>query len=108
MLRPTHNWPALVILFGLLLGGLKARFLFNRSCRKNLARIAKLAEPKFWQFFKPSFFFFLALMILTGVLSSRLAQGNYLLLCAVAALDLTIAVALLGSSYIFWQQKAFR
>ena len=70
-------------MFGLLLGGLKARFLFNRSCRKNLARIAKLAEPKFWQFFKPSFFFFLALMILTGVLSSRLAQGNYLLLCAV-------------------------
>lgn len=106
-LKPAHSWPAFVIVLGLLLGGVKARFLFSRSCRKNLARIANLAKPKFWQFFKPSFFFFLALMILAGALSSRLAQGNYLLLCAVATLDLTIAVALLGSSYVFWQQKAF-
>jgi hypothetical protein len=52
-------------------------------------------------------FFFLALMISAGATLSRVAQDNYLLLCAVAALDLTIAVALLGSSYVFWQQKAF-
>jgi hypothetical protein len=106
-LRPAHNWPVFVIGLALFLGGVKARFLFSRSCHKNLTRIAALAKPKFWQFFKPSFFFFLVLMILAGALSSRLAHGNYLLLCAVAALDLTIAVALFGSCYVFWQQKAF-
>jgi len=106
-LRPDQEGPAVVVAVGLLLGAAKARFLFSRSCRRNLARIAELVDPKVWQFFKPGFFVALAVMILSGALLSRLAQVNYPLLCAVAALDLTIAVALLSSSYVFWQRRAF-
>ena len=69
-----------------------------------LRQIEKLAEPKIWQFFRPVFFMFLFLMILAGAALSRLAHGNYFLLLCIAALDLTIATALLGSSYVFWKQ----
>jgi hypothetical protein len=91
----------------LLLGGLKARFLFNRSCRRNLARIAALEHPRIWQFFRPGFFVALAVMIATGALLSRLAHADPRYICFVAAVDLTIAVALLGSSWVFWRERAF-
>lgn len=91
----------------LLLGGLKARFLFNRSCRRNLARIAALEHPRVWQFFRPGFFVALAVMIATGALLSRLAYADPRYICFVAAVDLTIAVALLGSSWVFWRERAF-
>ncbi len=90
-----------------LLGGLKARFLFSRSCRRNLARIAALERPRAWQFFRPGFFAALAVMIATGALLSRLAHADPRFLCFVAAVDLTIAVALLGSSWVFWRERAF-
>ena len=45
-------------------------------------------------------------MILVGAAISKIAHGNYLLLLAVAALDLTIATALLGSSYVFWEHES--
>jgi hypothetical protein len=38
---------------------------------------------------------------------SKMAAGNYALLCLVGALDLSIAFALLTSSLVFWKLKAF-
>jgi hypothetical protein len=49
----------------------------------------------------------LAVMIAAGASLSRLAQGSYPFLISVAVLDLAIAVALLGSSIVYWQQRAF-
>lgn len=106
-LRPQALWIWGAILSGVAIGGLKARFLFTKSCRKNLTRIAALKKPQIWQFFRPGFFLFLALMITLGATLSNMAHHNYPFLCAVAALDLTIATALLGSSYIFWREQAF-
>jgi hypothetical protein len=106
-LEPGLVWPWLAAVAALLFGGLKARSTFGKSIRKNLARIAALDRPRFWQFFSPGFFVALAAMILAGAGLSRLAHGNYPFLIAVATLDLAIAVALLGSSIVFWKQKAF-
>jgi hypothetical protein len=106
-LNPGLPWPWLGAVVALLLGGLQAKFMFTKSCRKNLNRIAALDEPKVWQFFRPGFFFFLALMIATGAVLSRLAHQSYAWLIAVAMIDWIVAVSLLGSSYVFWQQKAF-
>ncbi|MBK8164872.1 MAG: hypothetical protein IPK64_02790 [bacterium] len=92
---------------GLLLGGLKARFVFSANCRRNLARIAALPDPRLWQFFRPGFFVALAAMITAGVLLSRLARVEPRAICYVAALDLAIGLALLGSSLVFWRQRAF-
>lgn len=100
-------WPWVAVGIGVLIGGLKAKYLFSKACKKNLARIATLEHPKLWQFFRPGFFLALALMITLGATLSRMAQGNYPFLIAVAALDLTIAIALLGSSIVFWKQGAF-
>jgi len=107
VLEPDRIWPWLAGVLGLLLGGLKARFIFGRSIKRNLARIAALDRPKAWQFFSPGFLVALAVMIAAGASLSRLAQGSYAFLIAVAVLDLAIAVALLGSSVVYWQQRAF-
>ena len=107
VLKPEESWPWLAAVAGLILGGLKAKFLFNRSCQKNLDRIAALERPRVWQFFRPGFFAVLTVMILVGVTLSRLAHNNYPFLIGVAILDLGIGIALLGSSYVFWKQKAF-
>jgi hypothetical protein len=106
-LRPGLAWPWLAAGTALLAGALKAKFLFSRSCDRNLARIAALDQPKIWQFFKPGFFVALAIMIVTGAALSRLAHNHYPFLLGVAALDLGIAIALLGSSHVFWREKAF-
>ena len=106
-LRPAQNWPWLAVVAGLLFGSLKAKYLFSKSCRKNLDRIAALERPKLWQFFRPGFFVMLTLMILAGATLSRLAHNNYPFLIGVGALDVSLATALLGSSYVFWKHKAF-
>ena len=105
LLQPDTHWPWTAAIVALMIGGIKAKFIFSKSCRKNLARIAALDRPKIWQFFRPVFFLFLLLMILIGAALSNLAHGNYPFLIGIAALDFTIAVALLGSSYVFWKQE---
>ena len=107
ILKPEQNWVWGAIVSGLLIGGLKAKYLFSVSCKKNLARIDLLDKPKIWQFFRPGFFLFLAIMIVAGVILSRMAHNNYIFLLNVAILDISIATALIGSSYIFWKQKVF-
>ena len=106
-LRPGLAWPWVGAGLALVLGGVQARFLFVRSCHKNLSRIAALERPRIWQFYAPRFFFFLALMIATGATLSRLAHGIYPFLIGVATVDLVVAVSLLGSSYVYWQRRAF-
>ena len=106
-LEPGRIWPWLAAILALFLGGWKARFIFGKSIKKNLARIAALDRPRIWQCFSLGFLLALAAMIFAGASLSRLAHGSYPLLIAVAVLDLSIAVALLGSSIIYWQQRAF-
>ncbi|MBT3313247.1 MAG: hypothetical protein HN390_01405 [Anaerolineae bacterium] len=106
-LQSTSPWIWLAIASGIFLGSLKAKYLFRKACKKNLTRIDALQEPKLWQFYRPQFFFFLATMIALGTTLSRLAHGNFPFLLSVAVLDLSIATALLGSSIVFWQEKAF-
>jgi hypothetical protein len=106
--RPGQPWIWVALIAGLLIGSVKARFLFSKSCKKNLARIDGLTQPKIWQFYRPRFFVFLMLMILAGASLSRLAHGNYPFLIGVAIVDFSISIALLGSSYIFWTHKALK
>jgi hypothetical protein len=106
-LRPGMYWIWIVIAAGLCFGGLKGEFLFSKICRKNLARIRSINQPKVWQIFRPWFLVFLAAMIATGATLSRMAHDNYYFLIGVAILDFSIAIALLWSSYVFWKLKAF-
>ena len=105
-LRPEQNWQWIVVVAGLLLGAIKARFLFSKFWRKNQARIDSLDQPQIWQFFRPTFFLLLAAMILTGAMMSRLAAGHYRSLIGVATLDFSLSIALLGSGLLFWRQRA--
>jgi hypothetical protein len=104
-LSPQSVWPELAVGAGVAIGLIKARFIFKRACRRNLARIDSLERPVWWQFFSLRFFPFLALMIIAGATSSRLAHGHYPYLIGVAMLDITIGTALLSSSLVFWKER---
>lgn len=103
-LEPILNWHWLGYGFGITWGLIKAIFIFKKSVNKNMDRIEAMEKPRFWQFFSGKFFFFLTLMITTGVLLSRASHGNYPMLIAVGGLDLSISIALLGSSLIYWKR----
>ncbi len=108
-LNPEQYWPWLAVAVGPVIGSVKGKFVFRKSCLKNLARINALNQPKIWQFFKPWFFAVLSVMIVFGATMARLAhtQHNYYFLIGVATVDIDIGIALLWSSYMFWKQKAF-
>ena len=106
-LAPEKRGQMLAWLVGIVVGLIKTRFIFIKSCRKNLARIDALQKPKLWQFFRPGFFVALALMILLGATLSRVSQGNYAWLVGIAMLDISIGTALLVSSWQFWKQGVF-
>ena len=104
-LKPGGPWPWLAVLAGVILGIIQVKTIFARSCRKNLYRINSLEDPRIWQFYRPGFFFALAVMITSGVLLNHWAQGNYYYMLGVAGLDFALTISLLGSSYVFWTKK---
>jgi len=103
VLRPDSTWSWLAIAAAILIGGAKARFLFGGFCRKNLDRIAALDDPQLWQAFRPRFYAFLTAMVILGGTLSRLAVDSYPGLMALVVLDISIAIALLGSMRVFWR-----
>ena len=106
-LEPAKMGQAISIVTGIMVGMIKTRYIFIRSCKKNMARIDALDSPKLWQFYRYQFFIALVVMILAGSFLSRVSQGNYTFLVAVAILDISIGSALLFSSWIFWKQGVF-
>jgi len=102
-LRPGAYWSWAGAVTALLIGAIKARYLFSGFCRKNLDRIAALKNPQPWLAFRPRFYVFLAAMVLLGATLSKLAVGSYPALTAVMMLDISIGIALLGSSIVFWR-----
>jgi hypothetical protein len=102
-LRPGEIWPWLAIAVALLIGGLKARYIFGGFCQKNLDRIAALENPQLWQAFRPGFYVFLATMVVLGATLSKLAIESYPALLALVILDISIAIALLGSFRVFFR-----
>lgn len=104
-LRPDHYWPWLAPLLGFCIGLLKIRYIFGPSCKRNLNRISQLPDPKLWECFRLGFTLFLIAMIILGTTLSRMSHGNYPFLLGMVILDFSLATALLGSSYVFWQQK---
>ena len=107
-LQPGSPWIWLALAAGLLTGMVKAVCLFTHTCAANLARINNLHEPRLWQFYRPRFFIFLALMITLGAFLAKVSHEHFIRLLWVAGLDLSISIALLGSSFVFWQKKAHK
>lgn len=100
-----RHWRWLAPSMAIVVGGVKSGLLFTHRCRKNLARIDALDDPRVWQFFASRFFLFLAVMIAAGAALSHVAHGHIALLIGVSILDLSVSSALLSSSYVFWKRK---
>ncbi len=104
-INSNQAWIWLAVLAGIMIGMVKAKYLFKRVCIKNLNRIDAMKAPKFWQFYRTHFYFFLLAMIILGSFISRLAHGNYVALICVAIIEVSLATALLGSSNCFWKKQ---
>ena len=104
-INPGQVWIWLAILGGLIIGVIKAKYLFKRLCIKNLKRIDALDKPKLWHFYRLRFFIFLFTMIVLGHFLSGQAHANYPMLIIMAVVELSIATALLGSSNCFWKEQ---
>jgi hypothetical protein len=102
-INPGHTRTWLSIIAGLIFGAIKAKYLFTKICIKNLNRIDALEKPKLWDFYRIRFFFFLLIMIVFGSFISRHAHGNYAMLVNMALIEISLATALLGSSFCFWK-----
>lgn len=103
-INPNHLWIWLAVMAGLLIGLLKARYLFKKLCIKNLNRIDSLETPMLWQFYRTGFFIFLLAMIILGSFISRMAHGSYPALITMGIVEVSLATALLGSSSCFWKK----
>jgi len=101
VISPGHPWLLMAVLVGVVIGAIKARYLFRRICLKNLKRIDALKHPKLWHFYRMRFFIFLLTMVILGSYLSHRAQDNFPMLIAMAAIELSVAIALLGSSDCF-------
>ena len=104
VMDPDSLWTAIAAILGIGAGLVKGKTLFTRTCRSNLERIETIADPVVWQCFRPRMLVSLAMMISAGTWLSRIAAGNYTLLCLIGALDLSISFALLTSSLVFWKR----
>ena len=88
---------------GFLLSLLKTKYIFIKSCQKNLQRIEELEKPKIWQFYRVGFFIFLIVVISLGAFLSQMASGNYYFLISVGVVDMALSLALLFSSFEFFR-----
>lgn len=102
-LNPGQPWVWLAIIAGLLLGGVKARYLFSGFCRKNILRINALQGRRPWHCYRGRFYLFLLTMVLLGGWCARLAEGDYGLLLLLALVELSVATALLAGGRCFWR-----
>lgn len=103
-INPDRVWIWLAIASGLIIGGIKAKYLFTKLCIKNLKRIETLQKPRLWDFYRVRFFIFLVSMIVLGSVVSQQAQGSYSMLMSMAIIEISLATALLGSSHCFWEK----
>ena len=104
-IKPDQIWMWLAVPGGLIIGAIKAKYLFKKLCIKNLKRIDALGKPKLWHFYRLRFFIFLFAMIALGHFLSGQAHDNYPMLIIMAVVELSIATALLGSSHCFWKKR---
>ena len=102
LLNTASVWTAIALIGGGLAGLAKSRLLFKRTCLKNIQRIKTVPAPRVWQCFRPGMLIFLAVVIPAGAWMSRVAAGQYVMLCGVGALDISVGIALLESSRVFW------
>ena len=97
------SYLILFLVLGFLLSLLKTKYIFIKSCQKNLLRIDSLESPKIWQFYRLGFFIFLMIVISLGAFLSHIASGNYFFLASVGIIDMGLALALLFSSFEFYK-----
>lgn len=94
---------AISVITGMIIGGIKGKFVLIKTARKNRSRIDDLDGPlKMHQVFAAKFYLLIPAMILLGVLLRTFNEylGGYVV---VAAVYFGIGMALMVSSIPYWK-----
>ena len=112
MLKAAFNLDSAIflivitVLCGVLIGLIKAKFIFTHALKKNLKRIQALSMPVYpWQCYRVGFFIFLATVITLSKFMTSWSEGHYVYIQLIAALGFSIATALLSTGFLFWRKK---
>ncbi len=104
-LDPIMPWVAAAFAGGIIVGLIKAKFIFTHALKKNLKRIQGLSLPIYpWQCYRIGFFIFLAVVITLSKFMTEWSTGHFVYILLIAALDLSIATGLLSTGFIFWRK----
>jgi len=98
----TTQAIAISVICGLIIGGVKGKFVFSKTARKNKNRIEGLDAPhKIYHAFGNKFYMLVPGMILLGVLLRHFNEylGGYVV---VGAIYCGIGAALVVSSIFYW------
>ncbi len=101
-----HTSPNAILfssVVGLIIGGIKGKFVLAKTARKNISRIDSLKAPlKIHHVFSTPFYGFIGAMILLGVLLRTFNGylGGYVV---VAAIYCGIGMALIIASMVYWK-----
>jgi hypothetical protein len=99
-------WISVTFVGGIIVGLIKARFIFIHALKKNLKRIKALSYPAYpWQCYRIGFFIFLAVVITLSKFMTSWSEGHFVYILLIAALDLSIATALLSTGFLFWYKQ---
>lgn len=94
-----------VLVFTFIVVFFKTKYIFIKTCQKNLNRIELLENPKIWEFYRVRFFLFLITMITLGAYLSKVSHGDYWFLMGVGVLDMSVGLSLFFSGFIFFVGK---
>lgn len=104
-LDPLMLWVVVAFIGGIIVGLIKARFIFTHALKKNLKRIQGLSLPVYpWQCYRIGFFIFLAVVITLSKFMTEWSSGHFVYILLIAALDLSIATGLLSTGFLFWRK----
>jgi len=105
-LDPLMLWVVVTSAVGIIVGLIKAKFIFIHALKKNIKRIGNLSLPVYpWQCYRVGFFIFLAVVITLSKFMTSWSEGHFVYILLIAALDLSIATALLSTGFLFWQKQ---
>lgn len=89
-----------LLLFALVVGYLKGRFVLGKSARKGVERILSFPNPvSIVQIYSPKYFILLGLMVLLGISIKYMGLPNDVR----GAIDVTIGIALLTGALIYFR-----
>jgi hypothetical protein len=101
--HPAVYWVVLIVIAGIIIGAIKARYILIKYADKAVARIQRRGHACFFGFFAPTSWLFIFVMMGGGILLRHSALVNYIWGRAfLSTLYIAVGTGLAIADRIFW------